>query len=361
MRAVATWKDEHTLENLAPNGRVLDFEVVLRELLDSFERFYSKDGHQKPVREAIQNWKAFAKNIEKQNRCLERAQSKRSAARGKLNSADLDEEAKPPLIDDLQLTIGHGHFLPINTSDKLADFPKKLWQCDAKKEELQALRKVANFQTQIKWVKARLAKDGADSMASQITNKKLYGSVEDVFVDMDSRVAHDSSFFIKFPAEHEQLKKAVMDYQILVMSAGYYSVNVSPFCLPEMQACTAGEIQIVGIPPSALEGETTSAKMDSLNKLSYRALAELVTGHGFATTLKEGDMCAIPPGLLVATLLPNKAIEAAVVVKYSFMQAADYEACHNALVGMLQSFEYLEGTDYGAVRRLMEASAKHKA
>lgn len=66
--------------------------------------------------------------------------------------------------------------------------------------------------------------------------------VKETFASLDSRVANDTNFFLKFPAEHSSLRKAVVDFQILVLTNGYAAMNVTAFCLPEMLACTFGKV-----------------------------------------------------------------------------------------------------------------------
>ena len=111
-----------------------------------------------------------------------------------------------------------------------------MWHSDACRDSLAALGVIANYQTQVKWVTARLAKDGEDTMASEITNTKVYADVQSAFAGLDWKVADDDkSFFIKLPPEHTELKKVMAEFQIVVHLPGYYSVNLTPFCLPEVQ------------------------------------------------------------------------------------------------------------------------------
>ena len=86
---------------------------------------------------------------------------------------------------------------------------------------------------------------------------------------------------------------------------GHHSVNVTPFCLPEVQACISGKICLVGLRPAVLHGSTAAAKFDSINKLTWSELEALATRAGFSCALLKGEICAIPAGMIVATLIPE--------------------------------------------------------
>ena len=192
-------------------------------------------------------------------------------------------------------------------------------------------------------------------MASEITNKKLYTEVASVFVGMDSKlVPGEKNFFIKFPASESQLKKALTDFHVLVLMDGYQNTNVTPFCLPEVQACVDGEVHLVGVPPAALDGDNTMAKFDTMNNMTWATLKPLVEASGFARKLVAGSVVATPPGMLVATLVCPNGVPCT-VVRYGIMQASDYEAAHSTLMAMLQAYPYLQSTDYAMISKLVKA------
>lgn len=177
IKKVDEWKQANTLEKLAPNGRVSDYDAVVGQVLESFKKFFTRDGHAADFRQKVAAWRAFAKQIEKDTKAMERARSKSSAARSRLNTTDADEAELSPMLREVMQAISKGPLTNTNTSDKLADFPAKAWLSTALAEELNTLGMQPHFQTQVKWVKVRLAKDGDSSMATEITNRKRHNFV----------------------------------------------------------------------------------------------------------------------------------------------------------------------------------------
>jgi hypothetical protein len=57
--AVNKWKAFHTLDKLAPNGVIPDYEMLMRQVVDDFKPFFNKDGYAKPFRDAMQSWRKF--------------------------------------------------------------------------------------------------------------------------------------------------------------------------------------------------------------------------------------------------------------------------------------------------------------
>jgi len=282
----------------------------------------------------------------------------RSAARSKLHAVEPVPDSTPPMIASMLDAINRKAFKLRNTSTMIQDFPGLVWHSDSCRDSLAALEGIANYQTQVKWAMSRLHKNGEDTMVSEITNKKFYTDVKSAFAGLDSRVARDDkSFFIKFPPEHAELKKVLAEFQIVVHLHGYYSVNVTPFCLPEVQACTSGEVHLVGVQPASLDGDTAAAKVEALTKLTWPALEAMAMRDGFACTLKQHEICAIPAGLFLATVITT---DSATIIRYSVVSAEDYDAAHSGLVSMLQSYSYLASTDYATVKALLEAAANRK-
>jgi len=303
-------------------------------------------------------WRAYAKTVEKKNKALEKAQQKSSAARSRLNEgaqqpASLENHV--PVIQALMSDVLQDKDLDIvNVSDKVCDFSQTK-AVKYKLEEVSYLKSAGNYQTQIKWTKATMSKDGLDSMVTEVSNKKLHDTVKQVFKDMDSRIQPVANFFITFPPDLDGLKKAVVDYQICVYDAGFSSVNVSSFCLPEVVCCVSGKLHVVGAKLEAVDGENVAKKLETFHNYDKDTIMKIAAAQGFAFTLEEGACAAIPSGSLVSSFVSEDA-SACEVVRYSFMRRADYEASHAALTGMLQSFEYLASTDYKKIKDLMEAS-----
>ncbi|CAK0823721.1 unnamed protein product, partial [Prorocentrum cordatum] len=355
---VRVWKETYQLDKLAPNGSVVgDLANLLQPALDDFQRFFSKEGHAKPFRLRMAEWRAFAKGVEKKNKALEKAQAKSSAARSRLNAGAEQggDESYAPVIESLMPDVLDGHSLDgLNVSDKVADF-NQTKAVKFKVDNLGVIANTGNYQTQVKWAKATMSNDGLDSMATEISNKKLNDVVDKMFAGMGSRIKPASNFLITFPPEHAELKKAIVDYQVCVYDGGYSAVKVAAFCLPEVICCVSGAIHLVGLSLDAVDGDTVAKKLEAVNNYDKRTAMKIAANRGFALTVEQGTVAAIPEGLLVCTFVAEDS-DGCDMVRYSFMRRDDYEACHVALTGMLQSFDYLASTDYKMVKNLMEGS-----
>eukprot|EP00959_Pyramimonas_sp_CCMP1952_P347163 7271301-Pyramimonas_sp.AAC.1 len=110
--------------------------------------------------------RAFAKGVEKKNKALEKAQAKSSAARSGLNAGAQQggDESYAPVIESLMPDVLDGHSLDgLNVSDKVADF-NQTKAVKFKVDDLGVIASTGNYQTQVKWAKATMSKDGLDSM-----------------------------------------------------------------------------------------------------------------------------------------------------------------------------------------------------
>jgi hypothetical protein len=192
-----------------------------------------------------------------------------------------------------------------------------------------------------------LSKDGDETMVSELTNKKLHQDISKALSGLDLCIGKDDKqFFIKFPAEHQELKKAVVDFQTLITVADFHSINVTPFCLPEVHACTGGSYWLVGVRADAIGGDTMASRIDKLRGMRWLDLMASVGSSGLAVNIFAGDVVAIPAGMVVLTIADEK--DGCEVIRWS------------VLTGMLQSYSYLEATDYSTVKTLLEATNKSR-
>lgn len=75
---------------------------------------------------------------------------------------------------------------------------------------------------------------------------------------------------------------------------------------------------------------------------------------GFAHHLVEGQVLAVPAGMIVLTLGPKD--RHCIMVRWSTLRAQDFEAAHKVLLAMLQDYPYLGGTDHETLKDLMQAA-----
>ncbi|CAK0808218.1 unnamed protein product, partial [Prorocentrum cordatum] len=272
---VRVWKETYQLETLAPNGSVAgDSANLLQPALGDFKRFFSEEGHAKPFRLRMAERRAFAKGVEKKNKALEKAQAKSSAARSRRNAGAQQggDESYVPVIEPL---VPDGHSLDgLDVSDKVADF-NQTEAVKFKVDDLGVIANAGNYQTQVKWAKATMSKDGLDSMVTEISDKKLNDVVNQMFAGMGSRIKPASNFFIAFPPEHAELKKAIVDYQICVYDGGYSAVNATAFCLPEVICCVSGAMHLVGLSLDAVDGDTVAKKLKAANSYDKRTAMKI--------------------------------------------------------------------------------------
>lgn len=357
---VQAWKQENSLDNLAPNGRIHgDYEVLTKRVLDGFKDFFTKDGHTTDFRACMNSWKKYVAGHEKDKKAWERAVAKGSAARSRLIGGTDNADEKPTFIESAEKLINDmgENFAGENCSTSVADFPRKVWQSSTFSSKLEDLGKSQSFVTQVKWLKTRCAKDGQDFMVSEVTNKKLYGEIVALFGKVDSSVARDDkSFLVKFPQEHESLKKAVVDFQVAAICEGYYNIGVTPFCLPEVRAVLDGDHFLVGIAQGALKGETMQAKLETFGSSTWQELQAVVVESGFACRVKQGQVVAIPAGMIVATIGPTDGHS--IMVRWSILRAGDLDPSMSLMQLMLHAYSYLQSTDYATLHKLMQASVR---
>jgi hypothetical protein len=114
---------------------------------------------------------------------------------------------------------------------------------------------------------------------------------------------------------------------------------------------------LFGFAPPAIKGETMISKIEFLNSIATLAeLLELARTAGFAVTVKKGDIVAIPPGVLMVTVSQPK--DVTVTIRWSIMRGGDYKDVRETITTMMQSYSYLEQTDYRTIKVLMEATSQ---
>ena len=205
-----------------------------------------------------------------------------------------------------------------------------------------------------------MSKEKEDQIVSEITNRKLYAEVAQAMSGIDSSARRDgAAFFIKFPAEAADLKKAVVEYQVQVYDKAYWSCNICAFCLPEVLAVVSGSLKLVGIRPGDIDGPTTTGKLDKLTDMPFSEALPMAQQNGFIVNVAAKQAIAIPPGMFVATL--GSTTEATVMIRWSFMRACDYEVVHGLLTRMVQDLPHMAASDYSTLMSLMEASKKRRA
>lgn len=352
------WKQANSLDTLAPGGRLSgEFDDIVKTALEGFKDFFAKDGHQKDFRSVMSSWKKLMGGLDKERKAWERASAKSSLARAKLNGVNTVADEQLAVIAALEKEVDEGGcFENKGTTGTIGEFPTKAWlSADGFKAKLNALGKSASFVTQEKWLKTRCSKEGEEYMNSAITNRKLYSEVAAAFEGMDPAIARDDRhLFVKFPAQHESLKKGVVDYQVAAICSGYQNVSVASFCLPEVRACVKGAHWVVGLDFDSLDGESIRAKLASVHKMSWGDLMGAMSPKGFAHNLVEGQVLAVPAGMIVLTLGPKDGH--CIMVRWSTLRAQDFEAAHKVLLAMLQDYPYLGGTDYETLKDLMQAA-----
>ena len=158
-----------------------------------------------------------------------------------------------------------------------------------------------------------------------------------------------------FPPEHKEFQKVVTDYQFINMEEGYNNINVTPFCVPEVQCCiTAGPYYLVGVLAEAIAGDSITAKFAKVHQMTWEALLELVHRSGFAVKVDNEDVIAIPAGFIIITHVRKGAEPTS--LRWGVMSGSAYPRAHAILTDMLQSFPYLKNTDYNLMGGLMEAN-----
>jgi len=357
VQAVKNFEAANSLEKLTHNGKIADYEALVERILKDFKGFWGKEGKSKPFRLAMKQWKALAAKLEKDQKAWERASTKKSAARSKLNRREETSPDLPDIIDSLSKAIKDGKFQEINCSPEVDQFGTKIWKRVGCTDVNDALLAASGMNTQLKWMQTSLTKDGEDRMYSEISNKKLHGDVHKALSGVGPRFAReDKRFFLKFPAANEELKKVVTDYQIQMMLPETCSMNVTPFCLPEVVVPLRGEWYVAGLAFDAIDGDSMQTKIENMSSMDWKSFADKAAALGFAVKASSGDMIAIPAGMLVASFAP-KADITPVGVRWSVMDKQDYHKVHQGLSQMLQSYFYLEHTDYSVLKKLLEATA----
>ena len=103
------------------------------------------------------------------------------------------------------------------------------------------------------------------------------------------------------------------------------------------------------------------AKLASLTNMICPEMHEVVGKGGFLARLPAGEVVAIPPGLIVVTVPIGDVKDHHAVVRYSTFNKNDNIAVRSLLVDMMQSYSYLENTDYQTVKSLLETTKNARA
>jgi hypothetical protein len=355
-------QEAHTLELLVPEGTIdiESWDELMETFTENLKQFWSKDGKTKAFREVVANQKKFAAKLEKDHKAWEKATQKRAASRSKLHSVDQGTEVAGVAIDQTRKAIEDNKFENINVTQKVAEYPGKAWIHTDMKEAIGKLAALPTLATQIKWSCTRMGKAQEETMVSEITNKKLLQDICETFGGLDSTVVCDPKlFFAKFPADHAELKRMITQQQVQVWEADYIGVSITTFCLPEVLVCLSGGAHFVGLRAESLQPEAMQHKLDAVGEMSFGELAAKSKDSGFAVAVQPGEILAIPAGMVVVAIGCPGSHTA--WIRWSPMRGADLGPVLSVLTGMMQSFAYLESSDYGTLKSLLDATAESEA
>ena len=175
----------------------------------------------------------------------------------------------------------------------------------------------------------------------QILNKKLLVDVGKVPASkFDSKMQQGS--FDLVGEQLEEFKQTHGASQLQSMSAQRFSLNVTPFCLPDVRVQLEGDAWLLGLPMSAADGPDLASKMAGLHSLTGEAFVARCKSLGFIVKQDAGALVAVPCGHVVACLCTH----GCQVLRWSTLCAADKATVKRDLSTMLHAHSFLSGTDY---------------
>ena len=189
-----------------------------------YKAFFGK-GHQDEFRALLRCYKKKIESLAKDAVRLEQANAMRSSKKRKAVEVDDPEDDLPPVAKDLMqqknldfASVGMGGIVEYPGKTVLiVDHPK-----------LETIGTLAQFITTRKWAATQCKKEKLSDITSQLMNKKLLGTMTDVFKGkVDSRIDPDS-FKLNLGEAHAELLNSLKAPQIHYMD-NHFSVNISPF------------------------------------------------------------------------------------------------------------------------------------
>ena len=224
-------------------------------------------------------------------------------------------------------------------------------------DKIKKLEEVSQMKMLSKWAKKKLEESKEADIRTVVLNRKLLTEIAKVFAEVEG--LHESlqqgkGTALTFPADYDELKKTVCQYQITMSMSPWWSTNVTSFAIGEMRAHISDYYVLFGLRWRDLEGENIETKMDNISELKEMDFLQLVTSIGFQLFVTPGSLIYIPAGYIIICYCASENKEP-MYLRWSVLRSKqELSVSKQIIADMLQSYEWLAGTDYKALHALMD-------